>query len=148
MEATDPNIPDDVAARLRSQLMRARRDVGAARRDQDTEAERNARARVHTAKVALGERGTPWWEQNSAERQERWQRGLNALEQWLTDPAAQRTSLGAEARRHLRPDQAVPPPDFITSHPPTRPGRAGGGKRGGRNRSINADHTRWVIVDA
>lgn len=77
--ATDPGIPEDAAARLRSLLMRARRDVGAARRGQDGEAERDARARVHTAKVALGERGTPWWEQDAAERRQRWQRGLEAL---------------------------------------------------------------------
>ncbi|MDQ7807866.1 hypothetical protein Q5425_29370 [Amycolatopsis sp. A133] len=77
--ATDPEIPEEAAARLRSLLMRARRDVGAARRAQDSEAEREARARVHTAKVALGERGTPWWEQDRAQRQQRWQGGLDLL---------------------------------------------------------------------
>ncbi|GHE27692.1 hypothetical protein GCM10018784_77140 [Streptomyces hydrogenans] len=35
-----------------------RRAVAAALRAQDAEAERAARDRVHTAKVALGERGT------------------------------------------------------------------------------------------
>ncbi|MFC9252777.1 hypothetical protein [Amycolatopsis thailandensis] len=77
--ATDPDIPEEAAARLRSLLMRARRDVGAARRAQDSEAERDARARVHAAKVALGERGTPWWEQDRAERRQRWQHGLDTL---------------------------------------------------------------------
>ncbi|MFD5096804.1 hypothetical protein ACFWMR_39780 [Amycolatopsis thailandensis] len=77
--ATDPEIPEEAAARLRSLLMRARRDVGAARRAQDSEAERDARARVHAAKVALGERGTPWWEQDRAERRQRWQHGLDTL---------------------------------------------------------------------
>ncbi|UUV33031.1 hypothetical protein NQK81_06145 [Amycolatopsis roodepoortensis] len=77
--ATDPEIPEETAARLRGLLMRARRDVGAARRAQDPEAEREARARVHIAKVALGERGTPWWEQDQAERRQRWQRGLDLL---------------------------------------------------------------------
>ncbi|ONI80055.1 hypothetical protein ALI144C_24930 [Actinosynnema sp. ALI-1.44] len=77
--ATDPEIPAEVAARLRSLLMRARRDVGAARRRQDATAEQEARTRVHTAKVALGERGTPWWDQDSAERRQRWQHGLDAL---------------------------------------------------------------------
>ena len=77
--ATDPDIPADVAARLRSLLMRARRDVGAARREHNAEAERDARARVHTAKVALGERGTPWWEQDAAQRRQRWQDGLDTL---------------------------------------------------------------------
>ena len=77
--ATDPEIPAEAAARLRSLLMRARRDVGAAHRQDDAEAERAARARVQIAKVALGERGTPWWEQDSAERRQRWQDGLDAL---------------------------------------------------------------------
>jgi hypothetical protein len=42
-------------------LMHARRDVGRALRAADLAAEREARARVHRAKVALGERGPPWW---------------------------------------------------------------------------------------
>ncbi len=42
-------------------LMRARREVGQALRAHDATAERKARARVHRAKVALGERGPPWW---------------------------------------------------------------------------------------
>ncbi|MGJ7414670.1 hypothetical protein AB9128_02250 [Streptomyces cinereoruber] len=78
--ATDPDIPPEAAARLRSLLMAARRAVGAARREHDVQAERAARARVHTAKVALGERGEPWWEQNAAERKARWSRGLEALD--------------------------------------------------------------------
>jgi uncharacterized protein len=77
--ATDPEIPADAQAALRGLLMRARRDVGAARRAEDADAERDARARVRIAKVALGERGTPWWEQSSAERRRRWQDGLDAL---------------------------------------------------------------------
>jgi hypothetical protein len=77
--ATDPDIPEEEAARLRSLLMRARRDVGTARRGQDIDAERAARARVHTAKLALGERGTPWWEQNAEQRRQRWQNGLDEL---------------------------------------------------------------------
>lgn len=42
-------------------LMRARRDVGRALRARDATAERRARDTVHRAKVALGERGPPWW---------------------------------------------------------------------------------------
>jgi hypothetical protein len=70
--ATDPAIPDDVATRLRSELMSARRAVGAALKGGDVTAERTARDRVQAAKVALGERGTPWWEQSEAERRARW----------------------------------------------------------------------------
>ena len=70
--ATDPLIPEERAAALRKELMSARRDVGAALRAEDASAEKAARARVQAAKVALGERGTPWWEQTDAERQARW----------------------------------------------------------------------------
>ncbi len=42
--------------------MDARRSVGAALRAADATAEADARERVHQAKVALGERGRPWWE--------------------------------------------------------------------------------------
>ncbi|MFJ9344864.1 hypothetical protein ACIRP0_37130 [Streptomyces sp. NPDC101733] len=78
--ATDPNLPADTAARLRTHLMAARRAVGAALRAHDDDAEHAARRRVQTAKVALGERGDPWWEQTDAERRARWVGGLAALD--------------------------------------------------------------------
>jgi uncharacterized protein len=37
-------------------------DVAAARRSGDAGSEAAARARSHSAKVALGERGADWWE--------------------------------------------------------------------------------------
>jgi hypothetical protein len=76
--ASDPAIPDDVAAELRRELMSGRRDVGAALRAGDAESLRIARARVHAAKTALGERGSPWWEQTDAERRARWGAGITA----------------------------------------------------------------------
>ncbi|WP_347187247.1 hypothetical protein [Qipengyuania flava] len=42
--------------------MAARRTVDQAKKADDREAERAARARVHDAKVALGERGPVWWD--------------------------------------------------------------------------------------
>ena len=71
--ATDPDIPDDVAADLRRELMTARRAVGTALRGDDRDAERRARDRVQQVKVALGERGTPWWEQTADQRRNRWE---------------------------------------------------------------------------
>lgn len=71
--ATDPDIPEAAAAELRRALMAARRAVGAALKAEDADAERAARADVQAAKVALGERGTPWWEQSAADRRRRWQ---------------------------------------------------------------------------
>ncbi|WP_369165257.1 hypothetical protein [Streptomyces sp. AFD10] len=74
--ATDPDIPEDAAAALRSHLMAARRAVREAKRVEDEAALRRARARVQRAKVALGERGDPWWEQSARERTRRWRDGL------------------------------------------------------------------------
>jgi uncharacterized protein len=59
--ASDPGLGEARRAELVSELMSARRAVGAAKRAGDPVAERAARDRVHAAKVALGERGTPWW---------------------------------------------------------------------------------------
>ena len=68
--ATDPAIPDDRRSELQHALMAWRRDV---RRTKGTEEERHSRDGVQAAKVALGERGTPWWEQSDAERRARWE---------------------------------------------------------------------------
>jgi hypothetical protein len=72
--ATDPSIPPKLRQELVDELMDARRAVGAAKRAGDADDERAARDRVQAAKVALGERGHPWWEDpteaSSAERLE------------------------------------------------------------------------------
>lgn len=60
--ATDPSIPDGLRQELVRELMAARRAVGSSH---NATSERAARARVQDAKVALGERGEPWWEQPS-----------------------------------------------------------------------------------
>lgn len=65
--ATDPAIPEDRQAELRSILMAWRRDV------RRTSGAPESRAGVQAAKVALGERGTPWWEQSDDERRARWE---------------------------------------------------------------------------
>lgn len=59
--ATNPTLPPDVRAALVSNLMAARRAVKTARQSGDAERLSAARASVHAAKVALGERGPPWW---------------------------------------------------------------------------------------
>lgn len=59
--ATNPSLPEDRRQELVNQLMDARRAVGAAKRGDDPELEKAARAKVHAAKVALGERGPVWW---------------------------------------------------------------------------------------
>ena len=75
--AEDPNLPPEIADQLRHELMSARRAVGAALKANDEQAERAARARVQNAKVGLGERGTPWWDQSPAERRTRWETALD-----------------------------------------------------------------------
>ena len=67
--ATDPAIPEERRAELTRALMAWRREV---RRTKGTTEESASRAGVQAAKVALGERGTPWWEQNDDEREARW----------------------------------------------------------------------------
>lgn len=92
--ATDPAIPPTFRQELVDGLMAARRDVGAARRTDDAEAEQAARARVQDAKVALGERGEPWWEPASE--------------------AGRRTRLAATMRTLLRvrrPESSICPSD-------------------------------------
>jgi len=53
--ASDPSIPEKFRAELVAELMSARRAVKS-----NPEA---ARPRVQDAKVALGERGRPWWQE-------------------------------------------------------------------------------------
>lgn len=56
--ASDPGIPELLRTELVAELMAARRAV---RSEGDA-----ARHRVQDAKVALGERGEPWWEDTTA----------------------------------------------------------------------------------
>jgi hypothetical protein len=83
--ATDPAVPEPLRQELVNELMTARRLV---RTDPD-----RARPRVQDAKVALGERGDPWWEPT---------------------PEGRRTRLAAAMRallRHRRPDATICPSD-------------------------------------
>lgn len=63
--AANPALPEARRAALIADLMTARRAVGAATRSDDRRAERVARDAVHAAKIALGERGPPWWDDNA-----------------------------------------------------------------------------------
>jgi hypothetical protein len=58
---SDPRIPADLRQALVDELMAGRRAVKLA---DDAASERAARARVHDAKVALGERGSRWWQED------------------------------------------------------------------------------------
>jgi hypothetical protein len=58
---TNPALAPDVRQEWVNRLMKARRQVGVARKAGDADAERSARAAVDEAKRALGERGPVWW---------------------------------------------------------------------------------------
>ncbi len=60
--STDPTIPEPLRQQLVNVLMKARSDVGTAKRKDDEALEKDARSRVNDAKIALGERGEKWWE--------------------------------------------------------------------------------------
>lgn len=90
--ATDPGIPEKLRTELVAELMDARRAVKAAAGEQAATAA--ARRRVQDAKVALGERGEPWWEPPSeAGRRERLSAAIRAL------------------LRHRDPDKTICPSD-------------------------------------
>ena len=57
-----PALEPDERERLVKELMKARRAVGAARREGNHAAETAAHEAVDRAKVALGERGPVWWD--------------------------------------------------------------------------------------
>ena len=59
---SDPALDDLTHQLLVDELLHARRSVKTALALADPTAEADARARVHDAKVALGERGPKWWE--------------------------------------------------------------------------------------
>lgn len=69
--ASDPDIPEQLRAELVKELMTARRLVKT-RGDE-------VRFRVHDAKVALGERGEPWWDPTTDGRRERLGAAIRAL---------------------------------------------------------------------
>ena len=74
---TDPAIPEDALGRMTSHLGRGRSGVRTAGSEAELAATRH---RTQLAKVGLGERGTPWWEQTDAERRQRWESALVDLD--------------------------------------------------------------------
>lgn len=96
-------MPAALRAELVDELMAARREVGAAGRRGDDAAVAAARARVHDAKVALGERGRPWWEEPDDDGDgERLACAIRAL---LRHRAAGRTICPSDAARAVGGDR-------------------------------------------
>lgn len=61
-KTSNPALSAEERERLTHELMRHRSAVGRAKRSGDRDALKEARRGVHTAKVALGERGPVWWD--------------------------------------------------------------------------------------
>ena len=76
---SDPALPDEVETELKHFLGVGRSGVRTAKRSGDDAAVAAARHLVQTAKVGLGERGDPWWEQDAATRERRWTEALEEL---------------------------------------------------------------------
>ncbi|PCE15800.1 hypothetical protein AUC47_13125 [Microbacterium sp. SZ1] len=99
--ATDPSIPDTFRQELVDELMAARRAVKASEPD--------ARRRVNDAKTALGERGTPWWEERSGEGfDERIAAAIRTLVRKRSEtsicPSDVARTVGGDSWRTLMPD--------------------------------------------
>lgn len=65
---TDPALPEELVAALKSHLGRGRSGVGAGKKTGDQDRVAASRRRVGLAKTGLGERGPYWWERPEAER--------------------------------------------------------------------------------
>lgn len=84
--SSNPALPAAERARQVDALMDARRAIAQARRAGDDDGERAARARVHAAKLALGERGPPWWTDGAPDYNRRMARNTPYREWFATLP--------------------------------------------------------------
>ncbi|HEX8705763.1 MAG TPA: hypothetical protein VF815_43410 [Myxococcaceae bacterium] len=96
---SNPALGPRQRATLTHLLMRARADVGRALQAGDREAERAARARVHRAKIGLGERGPVWWTDGAED--------FNRRMVWNTPYASWYAQLGPQAVTDRRPDRSA-----------------------------------------
>ena len=83
----NPALSEEDRANLVSELMRARRAMGEARRSGDRDGGAAAKATVGRVKRALGERGRPWWHDGAPD----WNRHLaknTPYAQWWADQTA------------------------------------------------------------
>jgi hypothetical protein len=83
---SDPALAAEDRERSVKNLMQARRAVAAAGKAGDPAAMAKARAAVHAAKVALGERGLVWWSDGSPDLNRRMARNTGYAE-WYADIA-------------------------------------------------------------
>ncbi len=77
----DPRLPEAVRQEATRELMRARSAVGHAKTDDERRA---ARARVHAAKVRLGERGPAWWDDGAEDVNRRHPKNTRYARWWAS----------------------------------------------------------------
>lgn len=85
--ASNPNLSNEERAALVHDLAAARRAVKAALRDSGPERLVAARLAVNQAKIALGERGVPWWT-DGAKDFNRYMAKNTPYAQWYEDAMA------------------------------------------------------------
>ncbi len=85
--ASNPHLSGAERTALVHELAAARRGVKAALRQQDDEHLAAARAAVDVAKVALGERGDPWWTDGAQDFNRRMVKNT-PYAQWYADVTA------------------------------------------------------------
>lgn len=106
---SNPNLAPEERQKLVEQLMNARRQVGAALKSRDAEAERSARAAVDEAKRDLGERGSVWWTDGAPDLNRR----LVANTPYAQWHAALLSSGSTIEERRAVPERAYNQPDFL-----------------------------------
>jgi hypothetical protein len=79
--ATNPSLGPEERERLTRELMSARRAVRSAKDDDELV---RARARVNAAKIGLGERGPPWWNDGSPDLNRRLVKRTCYAEWWVS----------------------------------------------------------------
>ena len=85
--AANPALSAEARSEWVNALMTARREVGIALRNKDDTRLNQARAAVHAAKVALGERGPVWWTDGTQDFNPHLVKNTPYAEWYLTTPA-------------------------------------------------------------
>ncbi|MDO6415357.1 hypothetical protein Q4F19_13265 [Sphingomonas sp. BIUV-7] len=92
--AANPDLAPDRRQELVNALMAARRAVGQAERMGDAAAAAAAHDAVHRAKMALGERGPPWWTDGAPDLNRRMAKN-SCYAQWYESLVRRNTDAGS-----------------------------------------------------
>jgi hypothetical protein len=101
--AANPGLPAKKRRALTHELMSARREIAAARRGADPARLKGARARVHAAKLALGERGPAWWKDGAPDYNRHLVKNTPYAPWYRTRTGEGAVGPGGRSRRSARP---------------------------------------------